>query len=442
MEEGEIYSNDYVSPHPGYRRDPTSDGAVVQAEAASSPLLERPGDSEPSTLQPLDDDSPQPAADNGYGQYTSHSVQPTVRSGCLRLLVQQSPVLPKKQSIAVVDGYTEIQIGRDVAPPGSDTPRIRIKEMAVSKFHATIYWDMELREWAVVDMGSKHGTFLLSDLGSSVTDRTSGEGSGPTEPGSSHSRGVRLSPPKVASIPRRLRHLDALSIGDTTFIVHIHDRIPCADCSPKGNDEIPLFDPRRTDRLDEASKKRKRDEASVNNSLVAPVARDPKKALTMLKRSLLSHHDAPPAKAESARYIDRSARRRSLYPSTPPDAPGVASRNSLTPSASLSLSLSDAPAPKPEPVSAPPTPISDSNIGHRLLMKQGWQPGTGLGQPDSGGKSLVEPLHVNVTVGRAGLGMSSAPASVPGSPRLALDWKEGGKMRRWASVTSEETDAR
>ncbi|EMD34144.1 hypothetical protein CERSUDRAFT_117635 [Gelatoporia subvermispora B] len=311
--------------------------------------------------------------------------------------------------------------------------------MAVSKLHATIYWDLQRREWAVVDMGSMHGTFLLTNVGSSVGNGASG---GPgSVPVFQDSRGFRLSPPRIASIPRRLQHLDVLSFGDTSFIVHIHDRIPCADCSPKGNDEIPLIDARRGERFDEASKKRKRDEPPANPSVVDPAARDPKKALTMLKRSLLSRHDSPPARAGSAEYVDRSARRRSLHPSTPPDAPGTTSRSLLT-SASPSPSLSDASAPKPEPVSAPPTPLSDTNIGHRLLMKQGWQPGTSLGQPDSGGKNLVEPLNVHASVGRAGLGMSSAPASVPGSPGPAADWKESGKMKRWASVASGETESR
>ena len=79
-----------------------------------------------------------------------------------RLLIARSSALSRRKRLAILDGYSEIQLARDAAPSGSTTPRIRLKELAVSKLHATIFWDEGRREWAVVDMGSKHGTFISS----------------------------------------------------------------------------------------------------------------------------------------------------------------------------------------------------------------------------------------------------------------------------------------
>src|ERR1700761_6586534 len=53
-----------------------------------------------------------------------------------RLIVLRTSVLPAKQVLAVSDGYTELQFGRDVSL-SQDVPRIRLKEMGVSKLHAT-----------------------------------------------------------------------------------------------------------------------------------------------------------------------------------------------------------------------------------------------------------------------------------------------------------------
>lgn len=101
-----------------------------------SPMLEWPGvaSTGPSVT---------PATDGVDGNELSTSVSEVRSSASLRLIAEHSSILPKKQTIAVIDGYDEVQIGRDLAPRGSDTPRIRLKEMEVSKFHATVYWDQD-----------------------------------------------------------------------------------------------------------------------------------------------------------------------------------------------------------------------------------------------------------------------------------------------------------
>ncbi|KAJ7475787.1 hypothetical protein FB451DRAFT_1244753 [Mycena latifolia] len=322
----------------------------------------------------------------------------------LRLLVLRTSVLPAKQTLAITDGYTELQIGRDSAP-SENTPRIRLKEMEVSKLHATAYWDNAAATWNIVDMGSKHGTFL--------------------QPRSS-AAAVRLSPPRVASLPRKLHHLDTFAIGSTTFLVHIHtDRTPCSECCSTFQNELPLF----------ASQKRKAAKVSDSDARYLPTTtRDPKKALTMLKQRLLTPSSPGPVRGEVTSYTDRSARRRSLHQTSRLDAPGVAPALRSEPVASTSQHLPPTlpPAeswnpPIPVTTSQPPAPLPTTNVGHRLLLAQGWTPGSSLGQDWEGRVGLTAPLEVASTTRRAGLGMAKGTTPTASSD----DWRADGKQRRW-----------
>ncbi|KAI0360136.1 hypothetical protein OH77DRAFT_1394190 [Trametes cingulata] len=382
-----------------------------------SPALEWPGDTDSPSNLPY---SAGPSA-------TVSAACPSPTSS-LRLLVQRSTLLRTQGKLALLDGYPEIQIGRDAAPPGSDIPKIRLKEMEVSKLHATIYWDQAHSRWLIVDMGSKHGTFIRP-----------ASSAAPSLPADSmsealvDSRGLRLSAPRVASMPRTLHHLDRLSIGGTTFVVHIHaDGGHCVECSPNANEEIPLFPPPPAVADSAAGKKRKLDTPSAAGASDAALPRDPKKALAMLKRSLLSKPGStagPPSNSRTSQYVDRSARRRSLYPDHSPAAtPGT--DRSKYPSPSISAPTTPTP---PTLASTPPAPLPSSNIGHRLLMKQGWQPGSALGDPAGESGGLIAPLDPPTTVGRAGLG---APVRASSSTPAAQDedWKDAGKKRRWAEL--------
>jgi hypothetical protein len=203
------------------------------------------------------------------GIHTDTELTPTSSNDfpICRLVLQEGRFIAKKCRLAVIDGYSEVQFGRDASPAGASTPRIRLKDMEVSKLHATLFWDAERTEWAVVDMGSKHGTFVGSG---EDTNR------------------VRLSASRVASMPKRLKHLDRLSLGGTTFVAHIHEnRLPCSDCSASGqgsDDLIPLFSHQREGgTVTQVERSRKRGADSSND-----VPRNVKKALASLKHSLLS----------------------------------------------------------------------------------------------------------------------------------------------------------
>lgn len=361
------------------------------------------------------------------------STQLTHGRPVFRFVVLRSSILPSKQKVAVLDSYSEVQIGRDAAVLGSVTPRIRLKELEVSKLHATAYWDGARKEWNVVDMGSKHGTWLLHPGAQAAPDVSSGV----------FNLGVRLSPPRAASIPRQLRHSDHLSIGGTTLVIHIHEnQRPCYDCTiSDGGTEIPLFPPPKNSAV-----KRTRDTAGLDSdaSLCPRTDRDPKKALTMLKRSLLTRHDAPKhgsnstvTNEKSNEYVDRAALRRFLHPASGPDAPGISIASTISSSPLCPASSQDSVPCVSVTVSQPPTPLSTSNIGHRLLMKQGWTPGDALGisDPLDDQIKLVEPLEVKSSQNRAGLGIRSTAATVstPDLSSSGMIWKEREKMKRFAA---------
>jgi len=357
-------------------------------DSTYNPTLEWPGDDET-----VEHDGPRLA---------SSVSQPGHTSSTFRLIVRATSILPGAQRLAVIEGYREVQIGRDVAPPGSVTPRIRLKEMEVSKLHATIYWDDSRAEWGLVDMGSKHGTFHNRSH-SGVSSET---------------RGSRLSPPRVASMPRHLQHLDTFSIGGTTFIVHVHnDGLPCPECSRGDEDEIPLF--ATTTSAIRTHGKRKRDEES--GYLPSDKAKGSKKALSLLRKSLLSQRPATkPDNGPKTTWVDRSARRRAMHPPSQP----VPQEQSPPPEPHRST-------PQDTPTtsnSSTPEPVSSSNVGYRMLAKQGWIPGTSLGVAREDTQHVVEPITAPSTSNRAGLG--SAGTILP-SPQGA-DWKEEGKQRLWS----------
>lgn len=396
---------------------------------AYSSALEWPGDPEPHL------DPPFPIGPDSSSSLVS--APPSTPS--LRLLVRHSTVLRKPRKLALLDGYSEIQIGRDVAPSGSETPRIRLKELEVSKLHATIFWDEERLQWAIVDMGSKHGTFIqpaTPSASGSVSVSSPGFSPGGAVAHGGDEKGIRLCPPRVASIPRSLHHLDLLTIGGTTFAVHIHeDRIPCADCSPQANEEVPLFPSPKGAGNAAESKKRKLDAVAAPD--IAP-PRHPRAALAMLKRSLLSATTSTPGSmpgSSAPQYVDRSARRRALYPDhSPATTPNIERSRYSSPS----IAAPAAPPP-PTPVSAPSAPLPASNIGHRLLMKQGWQPGSALGDPSSDSSGLLTPLEPPSTVGRAGLGASVRPSSSTSAAAVqGEDWRDAGKQRRWAMARASD----
>lgn len=336
-----------------------------------------------------------------------------------RLVVASSDILPRAQRLVMIDAHDEVYVGRD-AMPGQ--PRIRLKEMAVSKHHASIFWgraESEDEGWHIVDLGSLHGTFVRPS--SNNEDPPSSE------------RG-RLSEPRKASTPRVLCHLDNITIASTRFVAHLHENppLPCDECALLRDEEQiillknlpPVMNTATTlERLGPISKKD-----------------DPQQAIKSLKKSLLakSKLDARPIASSSSeipsiplstyKYVDRAAKRRAAVGSTPIYHTPSHSRHPsplpfLThPESSWSPTYSHAP-----PNHAP---LPTSNIGHRLLLKQGWDPGNPLGiSSNNERQGLVEPLRIVASVERGGLGSGKTIDSGESLPEE--NWRQAGKKRRW-----------
>ncbi|KDQ13503.1 hypothetical protein BOTBODRAFT_160436 [Botryobasidium botryosum FD-172 SS1] len=379
------------------------------------PALEWPGSEEGSILAPFTEVS---------------SETPAINSHFCRLVVLRSKILPPNHKVALIDAHAEVSIGRDATP---GTPRLRLKEMAVSKYHANVFWDAEHDRWAIVDMGSVHGTYVWA--------RRSGADVAVMATPSSPRSGERLSPPRVASFPKGLSHLDEITIAGTTLSVHIHldnGSRPCEACVFVDDNDIPLLG---SDKASKRSKQSSKSDSRISGDGFHESQMDPKKALAKLKKTLLSAHAHPQTSGDpnasvggGTAYIDRAARRRAVHPvsrSPPRPPPSAAS----PPSSHYHRPRNSSPtpaAPHPQSQPKPPsehTPISSTNVGHRLLLRQGWTPGSGLGPTSaSTGTALVEPLRLVPTVGRSGLGLG---AQARGANEGNGDWRAEGKKRRW-----------
>ncbi|KZP00479.1 hypothetical protein CALVIDRAFT_533485 [Calocera viscosa TUFC12733] len=295
----------------------------------------------------------------------------------------------KSKTVAVIHYADGCSIGRDSAPG----PRLRLREMPVSKFHANLFWDAGLG-WAVVDMGSVHGTFVQP----AVSDAP-----------------VRLSPPRVASQPRTLKHFDVVGIGSTAFQIHIHpDGLSCDHCFLTDENEISLW-----------QQKSKPKSTSSSNAYGQTLTVQEKKVahkhgMSSLKNALLSSLPAPSTSTSQAAYIDRSAKRRRLHPEPRPSS-GTSSPSAFPPT-------------PPEITSAPSQPLASSNIGHAMLQKQGWAPGMTLGT--TGSNALSEPIAANGRSGRAGLGLKRRQEEE--SVQEGADWRKEGKHRRFRLFHQEE----
>lgn len=291
--------------------------------------------------------------DETLGGYVPWEEAPPHGDASMRLVILESEVLePQKLVIVDSDG---LSVGRD---RGTDK-RLRLAEMFTSKFHANIYLQplpMENLEFINAERLDESLTFIFC-----IVDCGSQHGTFVNE--------TRLSESKVASQPFILNHLDLVKIGTTTMQVHQHSSgLVCDACGTTDTNVVDLapLPPAAVEPQPVVLK-------GANKRETLEAAR--KQELRRLKRQYAG------AKAEHSSYTDRAAIRRQTQPDSPP-------------------------------ASAPEVYVQP-NHGERLLMKQGWERGQGLG---SQGQGIVEPIALQASENRTGLGygQSSAPASLPG----------------------------
>lgn len=373
-------------------------------------------------------------------------LDPFAKSPLLRLVVLKRPpeaVLPLLQVVASISPEEPVSIGRDK----SFERRVRLKELAVSKDHATVFWSVEpeMEEggyWALVDSGSTHGTFLSS------------EGMGRT----------RLSESKVASKPHRLHHLECvaplpqssssyshllpystLHIGSTTFSIHIHPSFACSTCSITSDQSnlISLTSSPSTGTDADANKstyaghktkeEKEEDRRGMMRGLKDKFLKSDFAATSTGATSAATSKPTPtasassiftaptPLSASSPAYIDRAAARRHRDGHTTASAKLAASSTSSStrtkpaapsPSPFFSLPGSSKPAFSSAPVlAAPPLdPFGSDSKGARMLSKlsgggsSGAAGGAGVGGVGGGGGTGLGTLIQPRVIESAGLG--------------------------------------
>ncbi|KAG2187973.1 hypothetical protein INT44_000723 [Umbelopsis vinacea] len=295
------------------------------------------------------------AAAEASSYYTTN--EPT-SDEALRLVVLESQLLPVN-NIILVDA-NGITIGRD----RSWDRRLRLPEMAVSKYHchifsnsADIFQDTDnvadqepASNFSIIDVGSQNGTFV---------------------------NGERLSLTRSASPPYPLRHLDVISVGTTKFQVHEHTGSwPCEQCkSHNGN----VIDIATTTQI-----KTPIEDAETNKHLTKNEREMARR--DELKRMKQKYTDNKPNVKSNTSYVDRAeARRKQHGDNSPVHRSNDMDIDSYTPTQSSRTNER----------------IGAENIGNKLLQKMGWKEGQGLGSTGSG---IIDPIQAQYREGRAGLG--------------------------------------
>ncbi|BGP26554.1 forkhead-associated (FHA) domain containing protein [Rhodotorula toruloides] len=373
---------------------------------------------------------------------------PFAKAPLLRLVVSKRPdpsVLPPAQAVASLDPSKPVSIGRDK----SFERRIRLRELAVSKVHATLFWalDPETEDggyWAIVDNGSTHGTFVSSD-------RSGQE--------------IRLSEPKVASVPQRLHHFDTIRTGSTTFSVHIHPTFACSTCAVASDSSnlIPLVSapsdsssgasPAPNNYMSKTKEQKEQERREQMAGLKAKLLK-PASAAKMTGRApdfaASTASDAPPAsKPKKMAFVDRAAarRQRDAGASLPPTRKPALNPFFAVPGASTvaTAASSTASAAKPTP---PPSPFATDSKGAQLLSKLG---GTGAGASPSNGSTngglgtLIEArTYAAEREARPGLGSrelvvgvekvansSSGAGGASDGNGMKRDWRDVGRERSY-----------
>jgi len=353
-----------------------------------------------------------PAYSNPYSRPTSPSPPAEPPNHLLRLVVISSPTLTPGH-VAIIDTREGgIQLGRDRCEKGGH-PRIRVKEMEVSKSHAVVYWGVGADDeegWWVVDLGtlpfragsssvvliigSTHGTFISS------------------EPDVSRHR---LSTAKSSSLPHPLSHLSTLTLGQTTFEIHNHPQWPCDECQlgASRDNEIPI-DTGEAPVVTQNSQVKTQEQGGIGWAMNSSEKRENrevkrKREMAALKDSLLNRHPSW-ENGEKREYLDRSAIRRRLHPKSPPRS----TSNQPEPSA-------------PTKTKATPEPVS--SFAQNMMAAQGWAPGSGLGK-DRDGRS--EAVAVRLRVEKRGLGAQGAEKPIEEEDEG--DWRKKGRSRRFEEV--------
>ncbi|KAJ3240560.1 hypothetical protein HDU81_003444 [Chytriomyces hyalinus] len=302
---------------------------------------------------------------------------------------------------------SSLSIGRDAVSPPIARSHLRLRELQVSRIHAKMYIASVLcpRRGLTVavllaDLGSTHGSFI---------------------------DGQRVSNPKETNRIEVL-HAQVITIGSTTFEVHIHPEFACKGCSISNATMLLDMNPNSV----------KVEQAAVKVPPKEPIEVSRKREQNSLKRSLLGASgsclkaDTPP------RYTDRSAIRRKLHNGGAAtytnssdvqqfreDQPGFSVED-----AAASVSGASSEPPKQQAFvqqylcnrhfhsdsgDSPASELDSSklivergtfipfdSVGQEMMKKMGWKQGAGMGRKEDG---IVEPVQAYLRIdAKKGLG--------------------------------------
>ncbi|KAI8613604.1 hypothetical protein BC830DRAFT_1170120 [Chytriomyces sp. MP71] len=326
-----------------------------------------------------------------------------------RVVVTQTQV-PRVPVGAIFDVACDASVGRDPRTTAAKAAarHLRLSELAVSRVHARLFLQRVLcphRGWVtplfIRDLGSTHGTWILR------TDSSE----------------CRVAPSKeTASSPVELRHGESLRIGSTVLEIHLHAEFPCASCSLSSGAVV----------LDSSHAKPAVSPPSSASLLHEPAEVSRRREQRALKRCLLGTAAPAAHSVIQADYVDRSAIRRKLHGSSDDlfdnrDGKVAAYSQASTHSSAheqkaqvqqylfsrhygkedqdVSDGTGNAPktddrAGKPS-IEASASPLVDG-VGQSMLLKLGWQPGTGVGARRDG---IQHPVQTVKREGKKGLGL-------------------------------------
>ncbi|XP_019387756.1 PREDICTED: angiogenic factor with G patch and FHA domains 1 isoform X2 [Crocodylus porosus] len=260
---------------------------------------------------------------SSFGLAASGEDEERIWPPCIRVIVIRSPVL-QTGSLYIITAVKPATIGREKEMEHT----LQIPEVAVSKFHAEVYFDHELQNYVLVDQGSQNGTVV---------------------------NGNQILQPKTKCDPYVLEHGDEVKIGETVLSFHIHPGSDTCDGCEPGQVRAHL-------RLD---KKKETCTSPVLSKEERELVR--RKALKKIRVKYgLQNTDYEDDKVvKNPKYKDRAGKRRETVGSE-----GTFQRDDIPASVHVE--------------------IGDSNKGRKMLEKMGWKKGEGLGKDGGGMKDPIQ----------------------------------------------------